>query len=105
MLSKFRYKSNCMSNIRIFVKQLHNKLTINIRYMKTLKKINDELEALSSKVDMNDKMRAAIHFNVHVETISRYLRREARKEAFGLELLAFLKDIVEKREEILHEIK
>jgi hypothetical protein len=71
--------------------------------METIDKIISEMTSLSEKVSMEDKLSAALEFKVHPETINRYLRGEVKKEGFGLELLKFLKERVEKREQILHE--
>lgn len=73
--------------------------------METIDKIISEMTSLSEKVSMDDKLLAAVEFKVHPETINRYLRGEVKKEGFGLDLLKFLKERVEKREEILHEQK
>jgi len=71
--------------------------------METIEKIISEMAILSEKVSTDDKLLAAVEFKVHPETVNRYLRGEVRKEGFGLDLLKFLKERVEKREEILNQ--
>jgi len=69
--------------------------------METIDKIKAELAPLAEKVSLDDRLLVAVELKVHPETINRYLRGEVKKEAFGLDLLAFLKKRVEEREKVL----
>ncbi len=69
--------------------------------MENVEKIKNELSALKDKVDSSDRIEAMKKLTCHNETISRYLRGEVKKEAFGLKLLGFLKERIATREKAL----
>ncbi|MBC7914050.1 MAG: hypothetical protein H7Y07_08005 [Pyrinomonadaceae bacterium] len=69
--------------------------------MNQIDEIRTRLIELPEKLTGEDRIMAAIEFKVHPETISRYLRGEVKKEAFGLELLGFLKNRISEREKVL----
>ncbi len=69
--------------------------------MENVEKIKSEMLAIKDKVDASDRLEAMKKFVCHHETISRYLRGEVKKEAFGLKLLGFLKDRIATREKAL----
>lgn len=72
--------------------------------MKTNEKVKQALINVASHVDTEDRRAAAKEFGVHEFTIDRYLRGDARKEAFGVKLLKFLKERIEEREQLLNEL-
>lgn len=72
--------------------------------METLNKIKEELMAIATKVQSDDKKEAAAFLQTHVFTIYRYLNGDVRKESFGLQLLSFLKEKLAKREQLLQNL-
>jgi hypothetical protein len=69
--------------------------------MSNVEKIVSELADLKGRITTKDRQDATIKFNCHDATVVRYLNGEVKKEAFGLELLAFLKTKVDDREKVL----
>jgi len=66
-----------------------------------IKAVKEQLAVLVDKVSGQDRIDAAVALNCHPETVNRYLRGEVSKEAFGLELLGFLKNRIAEREKAL----
>lgn len=69
--------------------------------MDTKTRIKDQLLSIAQSVSGQDKVDAAAMLGSHPVTISRYLRGRVKKEAFGLELLSFLKGRISEREKAL----
>jgi len=67
----------------------------------TSAEVASQLITTSDKINVEDKIKAAERFRVHTETINRYMRGDVRKEAFGLEILAFMKKRIANREKAL----
>lgn len=69
--------------------------------MSNIDAVKTQLSELAGKVSQEDRLNAAVHLKCHTETVNRYLRGEVKKEAFGLELLGYLKEVIVKREKAL----
>ena len=67
----------------------------------SLELIKKQLAELNGKLSGDDRMEAAFKLKSHIETINRYMRGDVKKEAFGLQLLGFLKERISNREKAL----
>lgn len=69
--------------------------------MDNKEKVKEALLKISEKVLPEDRDKAKEKFNVHRETIDRYLRGESGRENFGIELLEFFtKEISDRSKKI-----
>lgn len=64
----------------------------------TFQQTKERLIEISTKINTKDRLKAAMYLGVHPETINRYLRGEAKKPLFALELLSFFVGLVNQRD-------